>query len=213
MASSGFGDIAPFTAQNGGQSAVNALITVTPEYTSGGVTCSGSPFTFSFTVDPTPFVNPVVDQELCIGDLSQPITFTGTASNYNWTNTNTASGAAGSGVGIVNSFVAQNNTNQVLTSSFEVIPEANGCIGSSIFFVIDVNPETSVSPIGSMEFCSGDQTSIVSFSGGGLSYSWTNDTPSIGLPASGVGPIASFTATNGTNVPLQATITVTPLFV
>ena len=213
LASSGFGDIAPFTAQNGGQSAVNALITVTPEYTSGGVTCSGSPFTFSFTVDPTPFVNPVVDQELCIGDLSQPITFTGTASNYNWTNTNTASGAAGSGVGIVNSFVAQNNTNQVLTSSFEVIPEANGCIGSSIFFVIDVNPETSVSPIGSMEFCSGDQTSIVSFSGGGLSYSWTNDTPSIGLPASGVGPIASFTATNGTNVPLQATITVTPLFV
>ena len=213
LASSGFGDIAPFTAQNGGQSAVNALITVTPEYTSGGVTCSGSPFTFSFTVDPTPFVNPVVDQELCIGDLSQPITFTGTASNYNWTNTNTASGASGSGVGIVNSFVAQNNTNQVLTSSFEVIPEANGCIGSSIFFVIDVNPETSVSPIGNMEFCSGDQTSIVSFSGGGLSYSWTNDTPSIGLPASGVGPIASFTATNGTNVPLQATITVTPLFV
>ena len=51
MASSGFGDIAPFTAQNGGQSAVNALITVTPEYTSGGVTCSGSTEDFTITVN------------------------------------------------------------------------------------------------------------------------------------------------------------------
>ena len=44
------------------------------------------------------------------------------------------------------------------------------------------------------------------------SYSWINDTPSIGLAGSGDGPIPSFVATNPTNDPVVATITVTPYF-
>ncbi|MFN9953623.1 MAG: hypothetical protein ACK55I_11025, partial [bacterium] len=41
-------------------------------------------------------------------------------------------------------------------------------------------------------------------------YNWTNNTPSIGLAASGVGNIASFAAANTTAVPVTATVTVTP---
>lgn len=41
-------------------------------------------------------------------------------------------------------------------------------------------------------------------------FTWTNDTPSIGLAASGTGDIASFTATNTGSSPIVATITVTP---
>ncbi|MBK9398510.1 MAG: hypothetical protein IPN55_15220 [Saprospiraceae bacterium] len=44
----------------------------------------------------------------------------------------------------------------------------------------------------------------------GTVFNWTNNTPSIGLPASGSGDIASFTATNATNDPVVATVTVTP---
>jgi subtilisin-like proprotein convertase family protein len=44
------------------------------------------------------------------------------------------------------------------------------------------------------------------------SYAWTNNTPSIGLAASGTGNIASFTATNTTAAPVTSTVTVTPTY-
>ena len=52
----------------------------------------------------------------------------------------------------------------------------------------------------------------VNFTGNvsGSSFSWTNDNISIGLAASGTGDIPSFTATNTTNAPITATITVIP---
>ena len=42
-------------------------------------------------------------------------------------------------------------------------------------------------------------------------YNWTNDTPSIGLAASGSGNIPSFTGANTGSTPIVATITVTPM--
>jgi hypothetical protein len=42
-------------------------------------------------------------------------------------------------------------------------------------------------------------------------FNWTNDTPSIGLSASGTGSIPSFSATNTGSTPIVATITVTPM--
>lgn len=44
-----------------------------------------------------------------------------------------------------------------------------------------------------------------------VSYSWTNDTPAIGLASSGTGNILPFTAINNTASPIVATITVTPV--
>jgi gliding motility-associated-like protein len=56
----------------------------------------------------------------------------------------------------------------------------------------------------------GDKTNAVNFTGAGCNYTWTNNNTNIGLPASGTGDIASFTATNtGTSV-ITATITATP---
>ena len=48
--------------------------------------------------------------------------------------------------------------------------------------------------------------------GGTTTYTWTNDTPSIGLAASGEDFLPSFTAVNTDTQPITATITVTPLF-
>ena len=45
----------------------------------------------------------------------------------------------------------------------------------------------------------------------GTTFSWINDTPSIGLLAAGNGDIPSFTGLNITSNPVIATITVTPL--
>ncbi|MBV5336659.1 MAG: hypothetical protein J0653_01215, partial [Deltaproteobacteria bacterium] len=62
--------------------------------------------------------------------------------------------------------------------------------------------------------CNGSSTANVIFStvntGGTTSYSWSNNTPAIGLAASGTGNIPFFTAVNSGTDPVIATITVTP---
>ena len=61
--------------------------------------------------------------------------------------------------------------------------------------------------------CNLTSTEEVGFSGGvaGTTYNWTNNTPSIGLAASGTGDIASFIGINNGTSPTIATITVTPI--
>jgi gliding motility-associated-like protein len=56
----------------------------------------------------------------------------------------------------------------------------------------------------------GALTTAVFFSGTASAFNWVNDTPGIGLPASGTGNIAAFTAVNKGKTPVTATITVTP---
>lgn len=68
-----------------------------------------------------------------------------------------------------------------------------------------------INPVSSQTLCAGQQTTAVSFSGTGTSYTWTNNTTSIGLAASGTGTINAFTAINTTAAPVTATITVTPM--
>lgn len=77
---------------------------------------------------------------------------------------------------------------------------------------ITVVPTPSVNTVSNQTVCSGAMTSAVNFTGTqpNTVYTWTNSNPSIGLAASGTGNISSFTATNFTNAPVTATITVTP---
>jgi len=58
---------------------------------------------------------------------------------------------------------------------------------------------------------SGTATTAINFSGTANAYQWTNDSPGIGLPASGNGNIPSFTALNTGSAPVTAKITVTPV--
>ncbi|TMI78957.1 MAG: gliding motility-associated C-terminal domain-containing protein [Bacteroidetes bacterium] len=45
----------------------------------------------------------------------------------------------------------------------------------------------------------------------GAIVNWTNSNPSVGLPASGIGVVPSFTAVNVTDEPISATITAKPV--
>ena len=60
--------------------------------------------------------------------------------------------------------------------------------------------------------CNGNSTAAVNFSGSvpGTVFTWTNNNPSIGLAAGGIGNIPSFTPVNSTYATVTATITVTP---
>lgn len=94
------------------------------------------------------------------------------------------------------------------------IPLTGGCGTVNATGTITVNGIPTVSAIASQTLCAGSPSSPVSFSGAvipGTSYDWTNDNPSIGLPASGTGDIDSFTVVNGTTNQTTATISVTPV--
>ena len=99
----GNGDIPSFVVVNDTDTALIATIVVTPNYDNNGFTCVGDLETFTITVNPGAQVNPVLSQELCIGDSTDEIVFTTTntdgATTYAWTNDNPAIGLAASGTG------------------------------------------------------------------------------------------------------------------
>ncbi|WP_460490206.1 PKD-like domain-containing protein, partial [Belliella aquatica] len=59
--------IPSFTALNPTSEPIRAIVTVTPTFTNGGVSCSGTPETFTITVNPTPVIEDK-DTEICSGD-------------------------------------------------------------------------------------------------------------------------------------------------
>jgi gliding motility-associated-like protein len=214
MPVSGENTIAPFTAINTGTSPVKAIVTVTPVFNK----CNGVKMQFSITVNPTGQVNNPGNQNLCNGQNAS-INFTtknsGGSTTYSWTNDNPAIGLANSGNGNI-SFTPVNNGNTTVNATLTVTPEYSGngvsCTGKTEQFTVTVNPTTTVNQPVNQTLCNGASTNEVKFTGNitGTLFKWSNNNPSIGLPATGQGDIASFVAKNNTLNPVTATITVTP---
>jgi len=92
-----------------------------------------------------------------------------------------------------------------------VVLSSSGAANNNVLVtgIINIAPTVSAQPT-SQEVTAGASTSAVNFTGVGDVFTWTNDTPSIGLAASGSGNIPSFTAVNTGNNEVTATITVVP---
>ena len=86
LAASGTGNIGSFTATNSGTAPVTATITVTPSYTNGGTSCTGSAMTFTYTVNPTPVPVIVSNGPTTICTTGSVILSTGNALTFNGTN-------------------------------------------------------------------------------------------------------------------------------
>jgi hypothetical protein len=224
LAANGTGDIAAFTATNAGTAPVVATITVTPHFDNGSVSCPGTPQTFTITVNPTGQVIDPADQVVCNGAMTAPVNFatnnTVGTTTYSWVNDNTTIGLAGSGTGDIAAFAAINLGSTPVVATITVTPHfLNGgvtCDGPTQTFTITVNPAAQVNDPADQVVCNNAPTAPVVFTttntGGVTTYDWVNNTPSIGLAASGTGDIASFTAINAGTAPVVATITVTPHF-
>ena len=74
LAASGTGSLS-FTPTNTGTTPIIATITVTPSFTNGGVTCTGTPRTFTITVNPVGQANAVTSQVLCNGSNTTAVNF------------------------------------------------------------------------------------------------------------------------------------------
>jgi len=209
LASSGSNNIASFVATNTGIAPVTSTVIVIPAANG----CIGMNDTFAINVNPTPTVNATTDMVLCNGAPASA-TFTGAVSGtaYNWTNNTPAIGIAASGTGSIGSFMTSNTTSAPLISTIIVTPVANGCSGMRDTFNITVNPTPNVAAVSNQAVCNSAATTAVNFSGDvlGTAYAWVNNTTSINLAASGSGSIPSFNATNSSNTPVTATVTVTP---
>lgn len=217
---SGTGDIAAFTAINSTNAPIVATITVTPSFTDAGKSCPGTPQTFTITVNPAPSVDVPANQVLCASGTTTKVTFTGSVSGtiYNWVNDTPGIGLLSSGSGDIEAFTAINTGTTPVVATITVTPSyANGgtsCPGTPQTFTITVNPAPTVDNLDNQKLCSTFPTTAIAFSGPveGTEFNWVNDSPDIGLGASGTGNIASFTATNNTTSPIVAHITVTPKF-
>jgi gliding motility-associated-like protein len=131
----------------------------------------------------------------------------------------TAGSGYGSNVTINQSGGVVNNTLVYVRSSASA-PAGNiagivtlstvGASSQSITVTATVNAIPWVSPVPNQTVNNGDSTTTINFRGPG-SFNWVNNTPGIGLAASGSGNIPSFTAVNTSGSAVTATITVTPV--
>lgn len=210
IAASGTGNIASFNGTNAGSASISGTITVTP--TANG--CVGPTEDFIITVNPTPVVDPLVDETVCNNTATTAINFNSTTAGttFDWTNDNIAIGLGANGVGNIASFNGTNNTNTSIGGVIVVTPTANGCVGATESMTLTVDPTPVVDPILDETVCNNAPTSVVNFNSAtvGTTFAWTNSNPAIGLAASGTGNIASFTGTNAGSASISGTITVTP---
>lgn len=210
LGASGIDSIPSFTSLNTGTTPVTASISVSPSANN----CVGTSSGFTITVNPTPTVNPVANQNLCNGINTTAINFTGSVTNttYHWSNNNYTIGLDSVGVGNITAFQATNTSNVIANATITVVPNTNNCIGQSEDFTITVKPTPTVNTHSNQVVCNGDTSTSVMFTGSVTSsvYSWSNSDTSIGLGISGIDSIPSFTATNVTNTPRTAIITTIP---
>jgi len=224
LSANGTGNINPFTAINNGTTPVVATISVTPAFSNGGVNCPGPVQTFTITVNPSAQVIVPANIVVCNGNSVNTGAFgtnnTGGITTYSWINSQPTIGLPASGTGNIPVFTSINNGTSPVVATITVTPSFSAgsvsCPGIPQTFTITVNPNGQVNIPVSQDVCNGSLTSTVLFgtnnSGGTTSYNWVNNTPSIGLPASGSGNIPAFTALNPGIAPVVASITVTPAF-
>src|SRR6185312_2569418 len=225
LASTGSGNLPSFLTSNSGNSPVSGTIQVTPVFSDGTISCTGSATSFVITVNPTANVNPVSNQTVCNNSSTTAVNFSTTTSgagtvSYRWSNNTPSIGLAATGNGNIPSFTALNPGVAPVTATITVTAVytngSSSCDGSSQTFTITVNPSANVTALSNQTVCNNTSTSALNFAtsavGGTVTYAWTNNTPGIGLAASGNGNIPSFTGTNTTNSTLTASITVIPTF-
>jgi hypothetical protein len=156
--------------------------------------------------------NPSPTQTVPIGNEPYLVTPT-PGSTYSWSITPGSSGTEWSINGTGNSITADWNSPGVYTLSV-IETNAQGCNGLPVSVIVTVYQTPDVNDPPDQTLCNGSPAIAVNFTGAvpGTVFNWTNDTPAIGLAATGSGNIASFNAINTGTTPVVATITVTPSY-
>jgi hypothetical protein len=145
---------------------------------------------------------------VCINSIGNQYYTEGEMTGYEWSviGGNITAGLGTDNITVTWTTLGTQSVSVTYTNAF-------GCPSASMtVYDVLVNPIANVDPVPDQVLCNGSMTAPVDFTGSipGTVFNWTNTAPSIGLASSGSGDIASFMATNVTNAPVVATVTVTP---
>gem|GEM_PF-1138052 len=220
---SGNGSIASWNAPaNNTLANLTATVTVTPTYNG----CVGTSSSFSVTVYPTPTVtNSPLNQTVCEGVATSPITFTSNLNGTSFAWSYLASGAslsgfnAGNGNNTLPTMTVAHSGNIAQTITYAVIPTStNNCAGSAVTYTININPNPSVSSVVDQVICSGTSTTVSNYqnnvAGGGFTWSLLNanipNTVTGFLAPSGSGQLAAAVVSNSGSQPYTLNYLITP---
>lgn len=211
LPANGTGDFS-FTATNATTAPLVATIEVTPQFSNGGVDCTGPPEIFTITVNPGGQVDQPADQVACNNSL-KVVSFTtlntGGITTYDWTNDNTSIGLGPNGSGPL-SFTATNPGTTPLTANITVTPTFNNsgldCTGSPKSFIITVYPTPVLSSTQTpADICSNSIFSYTPASAiAGTTFNWTR------ADVVGITPAGPTTGTDNPNELLR-NMTNTPI--
>jgi gliding motility-associated-like protein len=137
--------------------------------------CTGSPATYSITINPTPISNAGPDINLCSNENGVFGSDPKAGYTYSWS---PSTGLTPSGTVSNPGIVLTNNTNSIVTSTYTVSSSVGGCLSTDVV-VVNVSPQLSVtsgivkqpSCKGS---CDGQIGALASPSTGSYAYSWNN---------------------------------------
>jgi len=146
---------------------------ITLSYSVNVAGCSnGDVESISITVNPTPTLTPISNQNLCSGTLSSPININvqPSSSNINWSNSTTSIGLAASGSNNIPSFIPINNSNTSLTATITVFASLNGCSSGLQTFNISVYNTPTVLASSNSPICVNGTINLSTSNGS--NYSW-----------------------------------------
>ncbi len=169
LGASGTGSVSAFTATNTTAAIQAGVVTVTPSASS----CTGTPVSFTISVNPIPTVNAVTSATYCSGVTVPATNFTGSVAGttFNWSNTNSTIGLSTSGMGNIPSFTSTNTTVVLQAGVVTVTPTANSCTGTPINFTISINPMPLAPTVANVTICPGSSATLTATAPGGT-YTW-----------------------------------------
>ncbi len=166
--------------------------------------------------------NMFMQDTLCDGGSTTPISFTGLATGYQWSVTDTGiiSGLpSGIQTGDFPAYTLANKTGNPKTNTIKVTPlyalPYKTCTGEDTSFSITVSPAPTVTNLPANDtLCHGNNTTPVNFYGVSTHYTWyaafsgdTIDALPLGIQT---GDFSTYLLKNETNLPVTAVIRVTP---
>ena len=199
--------------------------------------CNGTALTFTITVNPSPPSSITTNTasgsiSSCAGIASsspniQQFTLSGSSLTGDVTatapqnfeiSTNAGSGYANtltvqqSGGTLNNTVIYVRSSSSATAGNIagDVILSSSGAASQTVAVNGVVNALPTVNQVANQTVTNGAATAAINFTGTADSYTWVNDTPGIGLAASGTGDIPLFTASNTGKTQLITNITVTP---